>query len=131
MYKRVAGVETESQLSDVGAELEDRYGEPPAAVRNLLDYASLKLLAVRVGVNAIERKRDLVTIKFRQNAGIDPGKLARFVSSQRGAQFTPDGMLKFSLKATAAEEVLDHLETLLEKLAGEVPETAATSEKVS
>jgi transcription-repair coupling factor (superfamily II helicase) len=131
MYKRVAGVETESQLSDVGAELEDRYGEPPAAVRNLLDYASLKLLAVRVGVNAIERKRDLVTIKFRQNAGIDPGKLARFVSSQRGAQFTPDGMLKFSLKATAAEEVLDHLETLLEKLAGVVPETAATSEKVS
>jgi transcription-repair coupling factor (superfamily II helicase) len=131
MYKRVAGVETESQLSDVGAELEDRYGEPPAAVRNLLDYASLKLLAVRVGANAIERKRDLVTIKFRQNAGVDPSKLAQFVSSQRGAQFTPDGMLKFSLKATAAEEVLDHLETLLEKLAGEIPETAATSEKVS
>jgi hypothetical protein len=26
---------------------------------------------------------------------------------------------------------LDHLETLLEKLAGEIPETAATSEKVS
>jgi len=131
MYKRVAGVETESQLSDVGAELEDRYGEPPAAVRNLLDYASLKLLAVRVGVNAIERKRDLVTIKFRQNAVIDPGKLARFVSSQRGAQFTPDGMLKFTLKPTAAEEMLDHLETLLEKLAAEVPEAASTSEKVS
>jgi transcription-repair coupling factor (superfamily II helicase) len=130
MYKRVAGVETESQLGDVGAELEDRYGEPPAAVRNLLDYASLKLLAVRVGVNAIERKRDLVTIKFRQNAGIDPAKLARFVSSQRGAQFTPDGMLKFPLKATAAEEVLGHLEALLEKLATEIPEAASTSEQV-
>jgi transcription-repair coupling factor (superfamily II helicase) len=131
MYKRVAGVETEQQLNDVGAELEDRYGEPPAPVRNLLDYASLKLLAVRVGVNAIERKRDLVTIKFRQNAVIDPGKLARFVSSQRGAQFTPDGMLKFVLKATAAEEVLDHLESLLEMLAAEVPEAASTSERVS
>jgi hypothetical protein len=56
--------------------------------------------------------------------------LARFVSSQRGAQFTPDGMLKFSLKATAAEEVLDHLETLLEKLAAEIPEAASTSEPV-
>jgi transcription-repair coupling factor (superfamily II helicase) len=131
MYKRVAGVETEQQLNDVGAELEDRYGEPPAPVRNLLDYASLKLLAVRVGVNAIERKRDLVTIKFRQNAVIDPGKLARFVSSQRGAQFTPDGMLKFILKATLAEEVLEHLESLLEKLAAEVPEAASASEKVS
>jgi transcription-repair coupling factor (superfamily II helicase) len=131
MYKRVAGVETEAQLSDVGAELEDRYGEPPAAVRNLLDYASLKLMAVRVGVNAIERKRDLVTIKFRQNAGIDPGKLARFVSSQRGAQFTPDGTLRFPLKATAAEDVLDHLESLLEKLGADIPQPATTSEQVT
>jgi transcription-repair coupling factor (superfamily II helicase) len=119
MYKRVAGVETESQLSDVGAEVEDRYGPPPPAVRNLLDYASLKLLCMRVGVNAIERKRDFVTFKFRQNASVDPEHLARFVSSQKGAQFTPDGMLKFVLKATAAEDVLRAMRTVLEQLAAE------------
>jgi transcription-repair coupling factor (superfamily II helicase) len=71
-----------------------------------------------------------VTIKFRQNAVIDPGKLARFVSSQRGAQFTPDGMLRFSLKAMAASEVLGQLRNLLEQLAAEIPEAASTSEKV-
>ncbi|HXZ40073.1 MAG TPA: transcription-repair coupling factor, partial [Terriglobales bacterium] len=130
MYKRIAGVETESQLRDVAGELGDRYGEPPSAVRNLLEYASLKLLAVRVGVTAIERKRELVTIKFRQNAVIDPAKLARFVSSQRGAQFTPDGMLKFALKAMSASEVLSQLRNLLEQLAAEIPEAASTSEKV-
>ncbi|HKF02096.1 MAG TPA: transcription-repair coupling factor [Candidatus Sulfotelmatobacter sp.] len=119
MYKRVAGVETESQLSDVGAELQDRYGEPPQAVRNLLDYASLKLLCMRVGVNAIDRKRDVVTFKFRQNASIDPEQLARFVSGQRGAQFTPDGMLKFVLKVNAADDVLRSLRTTLEQLAAE------------
>jgi len=117
MYKRVARVETESQLGDVGAELEDRYGPPPPPVRNLLDYASLKLLCMRVGVNAIDRKRETVTFKFRQNAAVDPERLARFVSAQRGAQFTPDGMLKFSLKATAAEDVLRALRTVLEQLA--------------
>ncbi len=124
MYKRVARVETESQLGDVGAELEDRYGPPPSAVRNLLDYASLKLLCMRVGVNAIDRKRETVTFKFRQNAAVDPEQLARFVSAQRGAQFTPDGMLKFGLKATAAEEVLRALRTVLEQLA--TAETPAT-----
>src|SRR6202008_4295758 len=77
MYKRVAGVETESQLSDVAAELRDRYGEPPQPVRNLLDYASLKLLSIRVGVTAIDRKRDSVTFKFRQNATVDPERLCR------------------------------------------------------
>ncbi len=117
MYKRVARVETESQLTDVAAELQDRYGPPPPAVRNLLDYASLKLLCMKVGVNAIERKRDSVTLKFQQNAAVDPEQLARFVSAQRGAQFTPDGMLKFILKATAADEVLRALRTVLEQLA--------------
>jgi transcription-repair coupling factor (superfamily II helicase) len=119
MYKRVARVETESQLSDAAAELQDRYGPPPPPVRNLLDYASLKLLCMRVGVNAIERKRDSVTFKFRQNAAVDPEQLARFVSSQRGAQFTPDGMLKFVVKVTAADEVLRALRTVLEQLASE------------
>jgi len=117
MYKRVAGVERESQLRDVRAELIDRYGEPPPAVRNLLEYADLKLLAVRIGVSAIDRKRDQVSIKFRQNATIDAERLARFVASQRGSQFTPDGTLKFSQKATAATEVLVLLKDLLETLA--------------
>src|SRR6266571_5334168 len=125
MYKRVAGVERDSQLRDVRAELQDRYGEPPPAVRNLLDYAALKLLAVRLGATGIDRKRDLVNIKFRQNAGIDPGRLARFVSSQRGAQFTPDGNLKFSLKVSGAPEILGQLRSLLEELsAQEVPAPA-------
>ena len=48
---------------------------------------------------------------------MDPEQLARFVSTQRGAQFTPDGMLKFVLKATAADEVLRALRTVLEQLA--------------
>jgi transcription-repair coupling factor (superfamily II helicase) len=127
MYKRVAGVERESQLHDVRAELIDRYGEPPLAVRNLLEYAELKLLAIRVGVNTVERKRDQVNIKFRQNATVDPERLARFVASQRGAQFTPDGMLKFTQKSNAADEVLSHLKHLLEDLAGaeQAPEGVA------
>jgi len=124
MYKRVARVETESQLADVAAELEDRYGPAPPAVRNLLDYASLKLLCMRVGVNAIERKRDSVTFKFRQSASVDPEQLAAFVASQRGTQFTPDGMLKFVLKATSPAEVLRTLRAVLEQLAS----TATASE---
>jgi transcription-repair coupling factor (superfamily II helicase) len=120
IYKRIAGVENEEKLADVRSELHDRYGEPPLAVRNLLDYASLKLSCARVGVTAIERKRDQLSLHFRQNASIDPERLARFVSSQRGAQFTPAGILKFTLKAMRADEVLAALRNLLEQLAGAV-----------
>jgi transcription-repair coupling factor (superfamily II helicase) len=124
MYKRVAGVQTESQLNDVRGELEDRYGEPPSPVRNLLDYASLKLQAARVGAAAMERKHDRVNIKFRPHAAIDPDKLARFVSSQRGSRFTPEGTLKFSLKASDAQAVLGQLRELLAALTAPVAQEA-------
>ncbi|MGA7684457.1 MAG: transcription-repair coupling factor [Terriglobales bacterium] len=116
MYKRIAGVETESQLKDVSNELIDRYGAPPSAVRNLLAYAALKLQSMRVGATAIERKREIVNIKFAPTATIDPGKLARFVASQPKAQFTPDGTLKFTIKITSAEGILETLRDLLEEL---------------
>jgi transcription-repair coupling factor (superfamily II helicase) len=119
MYKRVAGVESESQLADVREELQDRYGEPPTAVRHLLDYAALKLMCQRVGVASIDRKRDTVNVRFTQNANVDPERLARFVASQKGAQFSPTGILKFPLASMQAEEVLERLRHLLGELAGE------------
>src|SRR5581483_2402465 len=119
IYKRVAAVESEQQLSDVTAELADRYGPPPAAVRNLLEYAALKLLARRLGVAGIERKREQVSVRFNQNAAVDPQRLAKFVASHPGAQFTPAGVLKFGLKATASDAVLANLKSLLYELAGE------------
>ncbi|MFB3814472.1 MAG: transcription-repair coupling factor [Terriglobales bacterium] len=120
MYKRVAGVENEQQLADVRAELEDRYGPPPAAVQNLAAYAALRLLSRHLGVVAIDRKRDQVSIKFAADAQIDPQKLAHFVASSRG-QFTPAGVLKFQLRATSPEEILAQLSEVLHHLAAEEP----------
>ena len=116
MYKRVAGIETPRQLSDVEGELRDRYGEPPVAVQQLLRYAALRLQAVDAGVTGIERKRDLVSVKFRQDAPVDPLRLAKFVSSHRGSQFLPDGTLRFIAKGLAAQELLEQLQQLLETL---------------
>ena len=117
IYKRIAGVESESQLADVSAELRDRYGEPPASVRNLLDYASLRLLAQRVRVMQIERKRDLVSIRFDDKAEVDAEKLAQFVARHRGTQFSPQGVLKFTIKSNHADEVLESLRQVLENIA--------------
>jgi transcription-repair coupling factor (superfamily II helicase) len=117
MYKRVAGVQGELQLDEVRSELEDRYGPLPGAVRSLVEYAALRLLCQRVGANGIERKRDQFNIRFHQNAKIDPEKLARFVATHKGAQFSPAGILKFFLKASGAGEVLPELHNLLAGLA--------------
>jgi hypothetical protein len=40
-------------------------------------------------------------------------------------------MLRFSLKATAAQEVLAHLHNVLAELAAEIPQEAAASERTT
>jgi transcription-repair coupling factor (superfamily II helicase) len=116
MYKRAAGVENEAQLDDVRKELEDRYGPIPAPVENLLAASALKLMCERTGVLTIDRKRDTVTIKFTEQAAVDPERLAKFVAGARGAQFTPGGVLKFNLKSTQAEVVIEQVSGLLREL---------------
>ncbi|HEX7959304.1 MAG TPA: TRCF domain-containing protein, partial [Terriglobales bacterium] len=127
MYKRVAGIEDEKQLEDVRAELIDRYGVPPAPVRNLLDAAALKLLSERVGVASIDRKQHVINIKFSENANVDPSRLAQFVAGNKGAQFSPNGTLRFNLKSTHAEDALGRLTSLLQELSGLVLEVERVS----
>jgi transcription-repair coupling factor (superfamily II helicase) len=57
MYKRIAGAESDTTLTDVRAELEDRYGQPPESVLHLLAAGELRLMCERLGIAQVERKR--------------------------------------------------------------------------
>jgi transcription-repair coupling factor (superfamily II helicase) len=125
MYKRIAGATTEGALADVQAELEDRYGPLPESVRHLLDAAQLRIECERIGVSQVDRKRDQLHIRFTENAGVDPGRLMKMVAknAKRGAQFTPQGVLKYPLTSAKPVEVMAEVRALLEALA--VEEAAA------
>ena len=58
-------------------------------------------------------------IRFSEQANVDPVRLAQFVASTKGAQFSPGGLLKFALKSTDAELALFQITSLLQHLAGE------------
>jgi len=100
----------------VQAALKDSYSNPPLNIQQLLPYPALRLQSMQAVMTAIKRKRDLDSVPFRQDPLVDPAKLARFVSSQRGAQFLPDGTLKFQARGMGARELLEQLQNLLENL---------------
>jgi transcription-repair coupling factor (superfamily II helicase) len=62
MYKRIAGAEDEATLADVRAELQDRYGEPPESVLNLLAAGELRLQCERLGIAQLDRKRTQIEV---------------------------------------------------------------------
>jgi len=119
MYKRIAGVENERALDDVRAELEDRYGPPPVSVGHLLEAASLRIECEKIGVSQVDRKRDQLHIRFTESAAVDPGRLMKLVAknAKRGAQFTPQGVLRYPLSGSKPDEVLNEVRALLEELA--------------
>jgi transcription-repair coupling factor (superfamily II helicase) len=60
MYKSIAGAESTASLTEVRAELEDRYGKPPETVLHLLAAAEIRLTCERLGIAQIERKRTAI-----------------------------------------------------------------------
>jgi transcription-repair coupling factor (superfamily II helicase) len=119
LYKKVAGANSEAALAELRAEMEDRYGAPPDATVYLLEAAALRLECERIGIAQVDRKRAEVQIRFTENAAVDPQHLMRMVArnAKRGAQFTPQGLLKFPLVATRSDEVLLEIHELLANLA--------------
>jgi transcription-repair coupling factor (superfamily II helicase) len=118
IYKRIAGAQTEGAVADVQAELEDRYGLVPEGVKLLLEAALLRAECERVGVAQADRKRDQLHLRFTEHASIDPGRLMKLVArnAKRGAQFTPQGVLRYPLAQTKPDEVLMEIRLLLDEL---------------
>jgi transcription-repair coupling factor (superfamily II helicase) len=119
LYKKIAGAASETAVAEVRAEMEDRYGSLPDATVFLLEAAKLRLECERIGIAQVDRKRGELQIRFMENAVVDPQTLMRLVAknAKRGAQFTPQGLLKYPLAATRIDEVLLEIHEVLAKLA--------------
>jgi transcription-repair coupling factor (superfamily II helicase) len=119
LYKKIAGAISEAAIQEIRSEMEDRYGALPDATVYLLEAAQLRLECERMGVAQIDRKRGELQIRFTENAAVDPTHLMKLVArnAKRGAQFTPQGLLKLPLKAARPDEVLLEIRELLGGLA--------------
>jgi transcription-repair coupling factor (superfamily II helicase) len=127
MYKRIASAENETAIEDILAEIVDRYGPMPEPVQLLMTAARLRLLCERTGVAQMDRKGQTINVRFTEAAGIDPEKLMQIVArnAKRGAQFTPQGILRFPVKATLPAEILEELRKLIETVATPMPAPAS------
>jgi transcription-repair coupling factor (superfamily II helicase) len=85
-------------LRRVIEEARDRYGPPPATIENLAEYAYIRLLADRIGVESIDRDGQLVVLKFRPEAKLDPAWLFALVQERKDLQLTPPATLRLDLR---------------------------------
>jgi transcription-repair coupling factor (superfamily II helicase) len=113
-YKRIAQAASAEQSREVEQELADRYGPPPEELRQLLRYSAIKTAAENIGIEAIDRRHTVLNVKFHEQTRVDGEKLMSLVSGNRGAQFTPAGVLRLPMEGFSTPgAVLDFLEKQL------------------
>ena len=71
VYRRLSRATAESQVNDLAAELADRFGPPPEEAARLLEFAKLKTLAVRSGIDSITRHPGMIMLGHYDRAAIE------------------------------------------------------------
>jgi transcription-repair coupling factor (superfamily II helicase) len=97
-YRRAAGARTEAEIAELLDEVRDRYGEPPASVLNLADYARIRMLADRLGVASVDREGPTVVFKIRPQTKLDPVRVMSLVTRRRDVTLAPPATLKLDLR---------------------------------
>jgi len=92
-YKRIAELERPEARQALLQDLSDRFGPPPQAILNLLDYSALKGLAESLGVASIERRGSQVAVKFHEETPVPPERLVKVLRSTQGLRLDPAGVL--------------------------------------
>jgi transcription-repair coupling factor (superfamily II helicase) len=96
-YRRLARATTPEEVQNFLDELRDRYGPLTRSVENLAQYAAIRLLADRIGLESLDRDGMVVVLKFRQDAMVDPIALATLVERRADLTLLPPAVLRLDL----------------------------------
>jgi transcription-repair coupling factor (superfamily II helicase) len=100
VYRRLAAARSEQALEDAVSEVRDRYGPLPESVEHLAAFSSVRILADRLRVEAIDREGSSVVFRFRPG-GVDPARVISLINRRPDVTLVPPS----SLRLTAAQPV--------------------------
>ena len=119
MYKRIAGVSSEEEASDMKDELLDRFGKLPKGTENLIEIARLRSMAHELFIENMKVTGKEMTMTIYEGATIDPGNIAPMLMHFNGdMRFVTTGKPTFVYTLTAADSKKDKAEVAGEVLTG-------------
>lgn len=80
IYKKIASIRDINDMHDIEEEVEDRFGDIPEPLQNLLRIAYMRVLASNAGIVNILQKPDIVSLHFTNNPDISPKCIMNLIS---------------------------------------------------
>jgi transcription-repair coupling factor (superfamily II helicase) len=121
IYKRIMSISDIEEEYDVEEEIEDRFGDIPQSVRNLLSIMHIKLLSKKIGIVSIEQKGSDIVFMLKNDKDVDLSGLIRAMDEYKGrVRFaaTDQPSFYFKIGNETSEGILKDIQELLEKTIG-------------
>lgn len=113
MYKKIAGIQTEDDVSDIRDEFIDRFSDMPKSVENLIQTSYIKALAHKIGVTEVMQNG--MQVRFTFGKYIKTDKLMNILSEYKGKVMFSAGEKSY-LIYKCDNDILNNIKFLLQKL---------------
>ena len=117
VYRRIAEVRKEEDAFDVTDELIDRFGDPPEAVKGLIDVSLLRNTAAKIGIKEISQRADSLLLYPET---VDMEKASHLASALKGRVMLNAGAKPYiTVKVAKGEKPIDTMRIALGIMSGE------------
>jgi transcription-repair coupling factor (superfamily II helicase) len=121
IYKKIAYINNQEDLYDIEEEIEDRFGDIPEAVRNLMSISFIKCIARACGITLISQKSQNLIIRFKSDKYTKAQVVVSLVAEYNNRiLFTASEQPYFTirLREQKPEDLLKFTKEMLEKING-------------
>src|SRR3989338_1962457 len=116
VYKRIASVSSEDDLSKLKEEIKDRYGDIPELVNNLFRIMGIKLLLKRLKITELSQKGDWIYLTFSNETNVEPQRLLGLIKKEpKRFRLLPDS--KFVALLGKGKEIWEEIRNVFTLLA--------------
>ncbi len=116
IYKRISSATDAAELENLRQELVDRFGRYPEPVENIFRYAWLRLKALALRIQAIEKNRKQIFLRLGEQSKVQPQKLMKLVSRSSSASFSPQGVLTLEIEDLKPAALFDSIHSILDQI---------------
>lgn len=85
IYKKISLIRNIDDYNEIQEEIEDRYGDLPQTVQNLLDVALIKGRAHSLDITSVVVKSTVVIFNCKSDARLDPMKIPEVLDKYKGS----------------------------------------------
>ncbi|MBP5792747.1 MAG: transcription-repair coupling factor, partial [Spirochaetaceae bacterium] len=84
VYKKIASVNTKTELEQVYFELSDRFGPIPDEVQSLLSLAEIRIICKKLYISTLKERNGEVSVDFAKVSNISVEKVLRLIKENAG-----------------------------------------------